>query len=704
MKSKSQYDLFHKDYYEKENLSTKGFRPEINGLRAIAVIAVIINHINNDLLPSGFLGVDIFFVISGYVITSSLATRQESRISEFILGFYERRLKRILPALLFYVLIMFFVISLFDPQPVSSYLTGLFSTFGFSNIHLFVISNNYFAETTLLNPFTQTWSLAVEEQFYLIFPFLTWFSGFGNGSKNGYKYLGIILIFFAFISLIGFYHFLQININAAYYLMPFRFWEIAAGSLLFIYKEKLLSVINKFKYLKTSLIFIALILIMFSPGKYIFSSTLAIILFTCLLIIRIKMNDKVYKILTTKLCMNLGLISYSLYLWHWGVISISKWTVGIHWWTLPFQLYFMYFISTFSYDYIELPIRKSKYNISKLKSIYFSILCVITTSIFLVICFIRTPRLSILNSLQPINKKLFIGKHNIDIDGGYSSEYISATYGSCHQSDLVKSCYTASKEADLPTILLIGDSHAGHLIPLIGALHNLSGVGVYVSSPGPYPTTHFTDKAGNTLDVSKERFRNTNEAFENRLPLLKENDIIVLSSRLDKYFIEPIITKGDFPVKHYSDSLKEIEADESLIEWTEKVRSLAERVKKLGIHIVIVSPLPVFEGIDNPPPQYSCLEEWFRPYINEDCKVYKEEKNFLITRIKPITSALKEISLNQSNVYIYDLFDKICPNKICLNKENNEYIYSDTNHISYATAKHYSNDLLNFLKENNLIK
>ena len=93
------------------------YKPEIDGLRAFAVVAVIINHFNSELLPSGYLGVDIFFVISGYVITSSLNGRQSTNFGDFIGGFYERRIKRLVPALTTFVLITGIAICLFNPQP-----------------------------------------------------------------------------------------------------------------------------------------------------------------------------------------------------------------------------------------------------------------------------------------------------------------------------------------------------------------------------------------------------------------------------------------------------------------------------------------------------------------------------------------------------------------------------------------------------------
>ena len=151
---------------KENNLSVKSrYRPEIDGLRAFAVIAVIINHFNKEILPNGYLGVDIFFVISGFVITSSLYQRPSKNFKDFISGFYERRIKRLVPALSVFVLITSIAICLFNPHPVVSLQTGLTSLFGLSNLYLLKGSTQYFAQSTELNVFTHTWSLGVEEQF-----------------------------------------------------------------------------------------------------------------------------------------------------------------------------------------------------------------------------------------------------------------------------------------------------------------------------------------------------------------------------------------------------------------------------------------------------------------------------------------------------------------------------------------------------------
>ena len=180
------------------------YRDELDGLRAFAVIAVIINHFNKNILESGYLGVDIFFVISGYVITSSLINKRFDKFKIFISSFYIRRIKRLLPALMFYVLPISLLIWILDPAAKESLRTGITSMFGISNLYLFSNAVDYFANSTELNPFTHTWSLSVEEQFYLIFPIIFWLSSFKSNKSKVKRNLLLILLPISTISLIAF--------------------------------------------------------------------------------------------------------------------------------------------------------------------------------------------------------------------------------------------------------------------------------------------------------------------------------------------------------------------------------------------------------------------------------------------------------------------------------------------------------------------
>jgi peptidoglycan/LPS O-acetylase OafA/YrhL len=143
--------------------------PAIDGLRAIAVLAVIAFHLRPGYLPGGFAGVDLFFVVSGFVVTSSLARRHFSRMGELLAYFYARRMIRILPALLAMLVVTALLTSLFmnNRGLRASFAAGISAFFGLSNLVLAASGENYFAPEADLNPFLHTWTLGVEEQFYL---------------------------------------------------------------------------------------------------------------------------------------------------------------------------------------------------------------------------------------------------------------------------------------------------------------------------------------------------------------------------------------------------------------------------------------------------------------------------------------------------------------------------------------------------------
>jgi peptidoglycan/LPS O-acetylase OafA/YrhL len=320
------------------------YRPEIDGLRAFAVVAVIINHFNKELLPSGYLGVDIFFVVSGFVITSSLAGRPSKNLGDFLVGFYTRRIKRLVPALVLFVLITSILICLFNPTPGDSLRTGIASLFGLSNLYLLRQSTDYFAASTELNVFTHTWSLGVEEQFYFLFPFLVWFTGFGRLAAKGSKNLFWVMGGLSVTSLIAFVYSYKTNQPAAYFLIPTRLWEMGAGCLLFLSMKHFNSFFRTLEKIPPLIVTGAIVAVLFAL-QFAVQATFTIVILTVVLITCLRTGTSAYKLFTHPRVVYIGLISYSLYLWHWGVLSLSRWTIGIHWWAMPLQIALMLLLS-----------------------------------------------------------------------------------------------------------------------------------------------------------------------------------------------------------------------------------------------------------------------------------------------------------------------------------------------------------------------
>ena len=213
------------------------YRPEIDCLRAIAVLAVIIYHakiyiLDNLLFPGGFLGVDIFFVISGYLISSLIFQELEKEKKFSFKKFYERRARRILPALIFVILICLpFSWIYILPTSLIDFSKSILFSLGFgSNFYFYFTGLEYGAESGLLKPLLHTWSLAIEEQFYLFFP-LIFFLIF----KFYYNFKIKIVIAMILASLAFAIFFSSVNSSLNFYLIFSRIWEILIGTLIFFF-------------------------------------------------------------------------------------------------------------------------------------------------------------------------------------------------------------------------------------------------------------------------------------------------------------------------------------------------------------------------------------------------------------------------------------------------------------------------------------
>ena len=345
------------------------YRPEIDGLRAIAVGAVILYHSKivlsgHQFFAGGFLGVDIFFVISGYLITSLILNELVNTGNFSFKYFYERRVRRILPALLLVMLVSLpFACIYLLPNSLVEYSKSILYSLGFSSNFYFHYSDQlYGLETSLTKPFLHTWSLSVEEQFYILFPIilLIIFNYFR-------KYIIHILVFGFFISLALSDWGSRNHPSFNFYIIPTRAWELLIGSVL-AYFEITNGNRSKQKILNLTLPSVGIILIghsiwffddeMFHPSFY----TLSPVIGVCLIIWFSNKNELVTKILSTKLLVGVGLISYSLYLWHYPVFSFARYSEYYN--DELFKgfllLSIIIFFSVLTYFFVEIPARNKK--------------------------------------------------------------------------------------------------------------------------------------------------------------------------------------------------------------------------------------------------------------------------------------------------------------------------------------------------------
>ena len=424
------------------------YRPELDGIRAIAIIAVIFYHLkftvyDLKIFSGGFLGVDIFFVISGYIITSLILKELDQNRSFSFVNFYLRRARRILPVLYLVILVSIPIVLFFlRPADVVNFSSSiLYSLVFLSNYYFYKNTTAYGDELSLDIPFLHTWTLSIEEQFYLVLP-IFFFIVYKFYKTKIFTFLAILI----FLSLVfsqwaSLYH----HIFNFYFSLS-RAWELLVGTLTAYihYKKK----IKYKKYSNEINSFLGLVLIFFSFFFFKTESahpsffTLIPIIGTCLIIFFIDKKTFMYRFLSNRVLVFIGLISYSLYLWHYPLISFVR--------ILEFNfnnfivkiliLGLVFFLSLLSFFFVEKKFRNKN---------------TISTKSFLIIIFLLTIFINIFliysYKSNGFNNRYIIDSFNVD-NYSYSKHAIS------FQNQIKKENFF--KNDNKIKVLVIGNSHA----------------------------------------------------------------------------------------------------------------------------------------------------------------------------------------------------------------------------------------------------
>ena len=663
------------------------YRPEIDGLRAIAVVVVVLYHaqitiFGHQLFQGGFIGVDIFFVISGYLITSIILKELVTTGSFSFTNFYERRIRRILPTLLFVMLVSLpFAWMYLLPGSLIDFSKSILYSLGFSsNFYFHYSGQQYGAESGLFKPFLHTWSLSVEEQYYILFPIVLLIA-----FKYFRKYLIHILILGFVISLAmadwGSRNFPSFN----FYVLPTRSWELLAGSIL-AYFEIIKGHRSKNKTLNAILPIIGSLLIghsiwffndkMFHPSFY----TLTPIIGVCLIIWFSDKDEIITKILSTKLFVGIGLISYSLYLWHYPIFSFSRIIEFIQG-DLSIKLFLLVItitLSILSYYYIEKPARNNKYK-------FINIFCIIS---FLLLFLITINSLFILNKGFPsrvteltladpdmILKNYFKNKDDIDLVNSKGEECLSNPDGCSFNASSNKK------------IFLIGDSHMGALaydlkervVPKSYQFNTLTLSGC-IFFPG-----------FNTVEIKTNKItRCNNKYFSNLKDKLKKekNSIIILGGRFPLYLTNYKFDNQEGGIEGY-------EFDNMLI--PESNRNNLKDLFNLSIgeiskenNVILIYPIPEV-GWNLPRKIISQIHKNLLPGENQ-IKYITTSYEVYIKRTKSSFELLDSIQGdNIRRVYPHKLFCDITIKDRCITHDDKNIYYADTDHPSPKGAEMINN-------------
>lgn len=445
------------------------YRREIDGLRAIAVIPVILYHAGFSVFSGGFVGVDVFFVISGYLISTIILSEMEA--GKFSLTkFYERRARRILPALVVVTTACLpFAWYLLPPNEMEDFAQSIVATFAFSSNFLFWQETGYFDTSIELKPLIHTWSLAVEEQFYILFPLflmLAW--------RFERRWIWAIIAAVFLGSLLLAHWSAENEPSAAFYLLPTRMWELLVGAFAFIYfkhENKQLPRVLVELLGVTGLILVLSASILFNketphPSLYTLLPTLG----TLLIILFAREGTITCTILRQKIFVGIGLISYSAYLWHQPMLAFAR----HHFVGAEFSrslvaglLFATAVLSYLSYKFVETPFRDKKL-VSKKQIFGFSI----STAVLLI-------GVGIAGYLSGGNLNRY-SEDELEVVGNQKERNAFVW----ERKNRINNASLDMKKAQ--RVLVVGDSFSGDLINVLGEAglrRNVSLSSVVLTSP-----------------------------------------------------------------------------------------------------------------------------------------------------------------------------------------------------------------------------
>ena len=628
---------------EKANLVQFSFSPEIQGLRAIAVCAVIINHINKDWLPSGYLGVDVFFVISGFVIQKSISqynTYGWRQVLEFLL----RRLRRIYPSLIFLVLTVCLLDAFLGIASQQSIRTGATSLLGSANLYLIRIGDDYFGLSAESNIFTHTWSLGLETQYYFFIAIIFLFFPLFIRSWS-------FLICLACISFLFYLSNSVVSHLYSYYLPFSRFFELLLGAALYVALSNgfiKLTLYSKPIVRFCSLLMICLVIAIFftTLNQFIESKTIIIIITTSALIF---WSHKFgILILRMRLLQHLGTISFSLYLVHYPVIKFLNTGKDV-WLTFGLMVPVIYILSLLNFSLIETRFYNKNSNFS-MKGLAF-------LSLFLVSGFIGT----FLYSNIVTGPDYFA--HPKPQDGGFESFCIPEM-----ENLITNNCILESSEAK--RLFFVGDSHSKVLMPAMKLLNEQNNYSVHMIQLGGLFTTKL-DATGSHSNLSLKG-RNTLSYIKKQS---NSGDVIILTNQLSTWFSTT-----------YNDSFEDhrlklgstlLSQEQALKEYLIELNSIAEFLNSIGISIIIFAPFPDFP--DDPSKCFS----YVLGYIG-GCVVDESEQ---LERRKKIVESLNDLSSQHENVIVFDPFSLICKTPYCSSfSQSGDPLYRDDDHVNSKTA------------------
>ena len=671
------------------------YRPDIDGLRAVAVVSVMLYHVNARWLPGGFVGVDVFLVISGFVVSASLADSSQRRIGGFIAEFYARRLARIVPALIVMLVWTAIAATLFIPRAWLSRFseqTALYAFLGLSNWVMQHNADAYFAPLAAFNPNTHTWSLGVEEQFYVVCPFLLflWVRARARQNEKSAALAQAALALVGIASLLGCAWATRAQPTAAFYSVLYRFWELASGALLFeLSASRTLRAARPMGRLDAIGPWLGLVIVgasmVFATEPYFpFPWAVAVMISTAFLLggVHATTAHPLRRLLAQPAAIWIGRRSYSLYLWHWPIFVLMRWTVGLES-VLPRVVALMatFAAAAASYRWVEVPLRHNarleRYRPAARIAFFLALVAATRTGAQLILS--HGPELSLST----------VTRNYVDWYPDTFMAFPNEAHRACDVSLGVRELASGQLFLYHPTkcrgpkdprsMFVIGDSHAREYLPMLEELSVERGIEVKVYFLAGCPYLDLLRPMAEGKPGGCEEFVRT--ATRDVLGAGRPGDILFLAS-LRQYRLED--DEGNVASENLDSLMQSPRAKEGIALATSEAVTMLRPFASKGMTILFAAPTPLFRSSP-----FRC-SDWFND-SNPACRGGLTESRASLERLRsPVVAAMQSITTQLPAVHVWDPFPVLCPTQTCTVTRNDRPIFFDGDHLSaYGDAVVY---------------
>jgi peptidoglycan/LPS O-acetylase OafA/YrhL len=649
-------------------------RDDIQGLRAIAVISVVAFHaglINRG----GFTGVDVFFVISGFVICGTLVREVTNTGRINLTSFYARRIRRLLPALSLTVIVALLIdIYLLNPyqQQATVAKTGIAAMLGLANIAIYRQTGSYFGVDALSNPLLHTWSLSVEEQFYFIFPALLSLAWLGyrhqRTQENAYFARKISFLVIGLLALASFalcVAMVDANIpilgiravEAFAFYSPFtRAWEFALGCLAFLALETKLK--TRIQYRLAFTLSILGIVFIVTSNFYLrpeinFPGYIALLpcLGAVLLLLAGSLRNPISCMLSSRGLQRIGDVSYSWYLWHWPVLVLATALWPLNSWALILAGASSYLPAWLSYKYLENPLRFGLSFKSKKATIRLAAIAI---------------ALPIALASYSLNMPLPNGLGNVPKPPQASWDLDACVNATTYERALVTCQFRLPASKAAGKALLIGDSHAAALTRGFVAAAHANQLDAFSSTLPGCPIVP---------EGAKPRECDAYYAHIKSWIGLNKPEIVVIQNRSAHYTNSPVLVYDELRQLVRQPCLQAYPGcaggGEAVEIWAESLASQVGKIRKSGAKVLVV--------LDTPEQRVHGPEATSRLLGVRVDGTSRAEVN---ARRDAVTRAEKSVIGRSSGSAVIDPIEFFCSKDLCPVKNTTGFLYVDDDHIS----------------------